>query len=216
MSTEKDREVVQARVNEVEARVDRAVAEDVAVGMAAQADAERARADALAASNVRKDMHAREARSERDAAYVSSAVNAEAARSSSFGFWMLAGLVAVGLLIAAIWFANRPEPSSTVIAVNRPPATAPATPAPQPIPQAATPPPPPPVVIDRPVPVDRPVAVPGPVERPAPPRQPNQTIIVQPGAPAGEAPRSEAPAETPAESPPATETAPAPPGGSGQ
>lgn len=201
-----------------EARVDRAVAEDVAVGMAAKATVEEARANAyatravveearadnLATHNVVQGAQLDQTRAQRDAEAVSGAIARQDARSASFGFWLLLGLVAVSLLIGAIWAANRPEPADRTVVVNRPPATAPparnptapvtvVTPAPPP---PAPPTPAPPVVVEREVPV--------PVPVPAPPAQrPNTTVIVQP--------EGSAPA-TSTDDAPATETTPAPEG----
>ena len=205
MSTQKDREVVQARV-------DQAVAEDVAVGMAAKATQEHIRADVLAADNIRKSANLQEVRAQRDAAAVSGAVARNDARSASFGFYLLLGLVGVALLLGAIWFANRPEPTSNTTVINRtvtPAETNTRAPAAVPVQvqQPAPAPPSPPVVIERQVErrVEVPVPVPAPAERPA--RQPNQTIIIEPAQPApsgeaseprasGTAPVTEAPAET--------------------
>lgn len=192
MSTPSDKE---AR----DARLDRAVAEDVAVGMAAKADqeavraeiaedvavSEATRAEALAAQNVRQGAHLNQVRAERNAEALSGSVAREQARNASFGFWLLLGVIGVVLAVGAIWLANRPdqEPVATTVINQRPaatpPATAPTAPVqvqiPAPAPAAA-----PPVVVDRPVPV--PVPVPA-----QPARQPDTTIIVEP-APGSAAP----------------------------
>ena len=186
MSTPSEREARNARV-------DQAVAEDVAVGMAAKADQEANRADLLAAQNARQGVNLDRTRAERDAAAFQGAVAREQARNSAFGFWLLLGVVAVALLIGAIWYANRPEPATApAVTIQRNTAPAPAVmggatrnPAP---PVAVTPAPAPaapPVVVEKRVIIERPVAVPVPVpvERPAA-RQPGATIVVQPAAPA--------------------------------
>jgi hypothetical protein len=120
-----DKEVRQARINE-------AVAEDVAVGMAAKADVAEARAEVLEAQNVRQSVHMSELRAERDGAAVSGALAREQARSSSFAFWLLLGVVVTGLALWALWAATRPEPttSSLIITSPGPAATAAARPAP--------------------------------------------------------------------------------------
>ena len=64
-----------------EARVGQAVAENVAVGMAVEADREQARADALAAQNTRQAVRIEETRSERDFAATNGAIARESARS---------------------------------------------------------------------------------------------------------------------------------------
>jgi len=172
-----------------EAHVDRAVAENVAVGMAVQADAEATRADIeaaraaeLAAQNLNQRAQVQDARLQRDVAVVDSAVAREEARNSSFATWLVLGAVAVALLITAIWFANRPNPTDSTVVINRdaPVASAPTAPS---APVQIQTPAPAPVVVDRPVPVDRPVAVPVPVPTPAAPPapEPNRTIIIQPG-----------------------------------
>lgn len=170
-----------------------AVAQDVAVGMAVEADAERARASALAAANAQGRSALRETARERDTAMVDGALARNDARNTSFAFWLLLGSVAAALLVGALWFASRrPEPAANTIVINRPPAATPApvrpaarTPAivtvPVPVPVPA-----PPAVIERriPVPVAVPVERPAPVPAaPAPPR--DQTIIIEtPPAPA--------------------------------
>ncbi len=202
MSTPSERE---AR----EARVDKAVAQDVAAGMAAKADHEAARADAaqdvalglaveadreaarasrLAAANAQQGVNLRQAQAQRDAAAVSAAGARAQARNAAFGFWLLLGAVAVVLLVGAIWYATRPEPASETVVIHRD--RAPAAP-----PAAARP------RLPRRAPPRRPrrrpscssggsrsAPVPVPV---APPRQPSQTIIVQPSSPASAAPESD-------------------------
>jgi len=180
-----------------------AVAEDVAVGMAVQADAERDRANAYAAANARERSVLRETARERDTAVVDGALAQNAARNSSFAFWLLLGSVAAALLVGAIWFASRrPEPATNTVVINRQPtpAVAPARPAVRtpaivtvPVPVPSAPAPAPPVVVERrvpvpvAVPVERPVPVPAAPAPAAPPR--DQTIIIEtPAAPAsGEA-----------------------------
>ncbi len=186
-----------------------AVAEDVAVGMAATADAERERANAYAAANARERSVLRETARERDTAVVDSAISQNVARNSSFAFWLLLGSVAAALLVGAIWFAaRRPEPATNTVVINRQPATAPVvaparpavqTPAVVTVPVPVPAPAPAPAVVERRVPV--PVVV--PVERPAPaapaPAPPRgQTVIIEtPPAPAsGEANGTAAPASS--------------------
>lgn len=206
MSTPAERDARNARVDRavaedvavgMAAKADREaaranVAEDVAVGMAARADQEAVRADLLAAQNA-------QTRAQRDAAVVTGAIAREEARSASFGFWLLLGVVGVALLIGAIWYANRPEqPTAPTVTINR--TVTPAQPQPAAPPVVVTTPPPPPaaVVVDRPVIVNKPVAVPVPVpvQRPAapaataaPPR--DTTIIVEPAEPKAAAPEAE-------------------------
>ncbi len=180
MSTQRDKEIIQARV-------DQAVAEDVAVGMAAKATEEQIRADALAANNIRQGAHLEQVRAQRDAAAVGGIVARNDARSASFGFWLLLGLVGIGLLLGAIWFATRPEPSSTTTVINR---TTTSDPAPAKAPVVAVPvqpaAPPPPAVVERRVPVvvERPVPVPAAPEPRQQQQQPAPTIIVEPAQPA--------------------------------
>jgi hypothetical protein len=189
--SEQDRRAAQdARINQAVAEdvaagmaTKAAVAEDVAVGMAAEADAERARADAYAAANARERSVIRETARERDTAVVNSALARNDARSSSFAFWLLLGSVAAVLLVGAIWYASRrSEPATETLVINRQPAAVPVAPT---RPAAQTP-----SVVTVPVPVPAPApaapaaAAPAPV---APPR--DQTVIIEtPPAPAsGEA-----------------------------
>lgn len=192
MSTlnDKDKEVQKAHV-------DKAIAEDVAVGMAAKADYEEARADNLAVQNARQSARLSEVRSERDGAALSGAIAREDARGSSFAFWMLLGVVAVALTIGAFYFATRPEPTSTSVTINRQaPATAPTSnPSSSNLVQQPAAAPPAPVV------VREPVAVPVPVERTPPPT--STTIVVQ--QPEG---TEAAPSETPAAPSPEGTTVP--------
>ena len=163
-----------------DARIDKEVAEDVALGMAAKASTEQARADALASENVAQRSTVRAAAVQRDAAIVSGAVARESARNSSFATWLLLGTLAVALLIGAIWYSNRPEPVRDTVMINReaapptnpsaPPVavqvqpSAPSVVVPVPVPQAA--PAPRDRIIERqvPVPVPYPVPVPGPAQ----------------------------------------------------
>jgi len=171
------------------ARIDRAVAEDVAAGMAVKADIEQARADTLAVDDLRQRARLRDTQVQRDAAVVDSAIARNSARNSAFGFWLLLGSVAAALVLAAIYFATRPEPANDTVTANRPAPPAPAPPAravPVVVPVPTTP-PPAPVVIERRVPVPVP-AQPVPV-----PQAPPPTIIIEPSAPA---PKAEAPASS--------------------
>jgi len=199
------------------ARLNQAVAEDVAVGMAVKADAEHARAnnfavgaaveaaraDALGTAAVREAVRADSALNDRDTALATASRANRDARNSSMAFYLLLGAVAVASLVGLLWYFNRPQEAATATPTpvgNRAPAPAAPT-----VPRTVSAPPvaapaPPPVIIERKVvvPVDRPVAVPVPVDRPVP--------VVVPGP----APQNDAPATTPA---PATD---APASGTGE
>lgn len=147
-------------------RVNRQIAEDVAVGEAARADAANIRADvesarAAAASSranqyaqgyVARSVEATDARMDRDAAIVNGQIASEQARSASGAFWLLLGLVVVALAIGALWYSGhstQPVATTTTVisrempATPAPAASAPATavttvPVPVPVPVPAT------------------------------------------------------------------------------
>ncbi len=91
----------QAAKNEArEAHVNEAIAEDVAVGMAAKADA-------FEDAAVRERLRASHERSIRDQAIVEGAIARQQARNSAFALYLLSGLLVTSLLVAAIWYFGR-------------------------------------------------------------------------------------------------------------
>jgi hypothetical protein len=167
-----------------------------------RADVNAARANVFAASNAQNSVAAEQARREADFASTRAAVAERDANTSAFGFWLLAGLILVGLVLGILWYSNQPAsqtPTSTTVIRNE----RVVVPAP-----AATP-----AVVERvvPVPIDRPVPVPVdrpvPVERPVPVPVPQNESVP---APAETAPAETAPAET---APTSVEPVPAPAGG---
>ena len=89
-------------------RIDKEIAQSVAVGEAVRADAETIRADqasrranAYARGYSAKSMEASEARANRDAAVVNSVIASQQARNASFGFWLLMGIVVVAAFAAS-------------------------------------------------------------------------------------------------------------------
>jgi hypothetical protein len=176
-----------------DARVDAAVSQDVAEGMATRADLERARAESenarantYAVQNARQADHLDVVRAQRNRAEVEGQYAAADAGRNALAFWLLLGIVAAGLIIGYIAWANRPAPESNTTIIS--PEVRPATPAPalvQPVPAPA----PAPVVIEKQVPVDRPVAVPVPVPVNNGTAAPSATPApMAPEAPAGQPP----------------------------
>jgi hypothetical protein len=183
-----------------DAQIDKQVAEDVAVGMAAQADRQERRADINA---VAADINAVEAerqamrantyavqadqtRRERDRAVYEGAVAREQARSSQFMTWLLSGILGTGLLLGLIWYLSRTpdqqtaSTTSTTTVIRQVPAAQP-TPAtvvapvilPNDRPMAAAP---------TPAPVVRERIVPVPVPVPARPASGSATSAVMPSS----------------------------------
>lgn len=129
------------------ARVNQAVAEDVAVDMAAKATVEHARAnnlavdaavehgrannfaadaaveaaraDALGTVAVRQAVRADGAQNERDAALETAQRASRDARNSSMAFYLLLGTVGIASLIGLLWYFGRPSPEATT-ATNPP------------------------------------------------------------------------------------------------
>jgi len=175
--TPAEREADRARIEKdlaersaVNARVDAAVSQDVAEGMAAQADQERERADSenarantYAVQNARQADHLDVVRSQRDRAEVETQHAQADAGRSALAFWTLLGIVAAGLIIGYLAWTHRPTPDSNTTIISR--EVRPASPAPALVQQTPVPAAPAPVVVEKPVPVpvDRPVAVPVPV-----------------------------------------------------
>jgi hypothetical protein len=109
-------------------RIDRRIAEDVAAGESQRADQQRERANLYARAAAVESVQAANARSDRDAAVMTSEIATSEARSATFGYWMLLGLVAIALVIGAIWYANRPAESVATTTVNNRELPAPAAP----------------------------------------------------------------------------------------
>lgn len=184
--SETEKELNQARLNE-------AVALEVAQEEAVVANAERARANsyatraALANEDVR-EAHVNEAVAQdvavgmaveadrealrrqqvarqRDTAVVGEAIARQDAQRSATGFWILLGIIGISLLTGLLWYLNRNNNTATTptTVITRERVVVPAA---TPTPAVSTqvvPVPAPPVVVTQPVPVDRPVYVPVPV-----------------------------------------------------
>jgi len=185
------------------ARLNEAVAEDVAVTEAVRAERERERANTYAAVNAQQAANLNDVRRERDYAHVSGAVARDDARSNAFAFWLLLGTLLVALTVWGVWYANRPEPTASTTVINREvvrtePATGTSNAASAAQPPAVVTPAAPTVVVPAPAPapvvVERPVAVPVPVP------QQNTAPALAPTAapqPASEAAPATAPATAP-------------------
>ncbi len=214
------------------ARINQAVAEEVAVGMAAKADAEHvranalavdaaaeasrannfavgaaveaARADALGTVAARQAVHLDSARNDRDVALATAQRANRDARNSSMAFYLLLGAVGVAALIGLIWFLAKPGQSTATNAPAPPPAAnRQMTPTPT-VTRTVTAPPvaAPPVIIERKVVVP----VDRPVAVPVPVDRPVPVVVPGPAS------QNEAPATTT----PASETAAPATTGSGE
>jgi len=112
----------EAKINAANARINEAIAEDVAVGMADKAAHERNRANAYADGN-------NHLRRENDAAQFqrihaeNQAVDARRdANNSKFGFWLLASFIAVALFVGTMWWSNsRTNDVATASSASQPP-----------------------------------------------------------------------------------------------
>lgn len=111
----------EAKLSAQNARINEAVAEDVALGMAEKAAAERQRANAIAQGNIHLQ---READAARFNSIYSQSEAAEAKRdanNSKFGFWLLATVIAASLLFGSMLWANRKDDVATANSASQPP-----------------------------------------------------------------------------------------------
>lgn len=97
----------EAKANETHARINEAIAQDVAMGMAEKADAEEARARALANSNWRLNRERENADFQRFHAEQAEADARRSANGSKFGIWLLASVLAATLFFGSLLWANR-------------------------------------------------------------------------------------------------------------
>jgi len=172
-NTPRERELEASRINE-------AIATGVAIDKSYEAEQERERANHYERETARTSITAEQERRSREAAETSAMyANSRAAtadgeaQTASFGFWLLAGLAMIAVIIGSVWYINQsptsPSTSTTIVrnnTIEKP--------------------------VDRPVlvPVDRPVAV--PVDRPVPvivpgpaPAQPSSSPKSEPVTPEG-------------------------------
>lgn len=93
-----------ARAEALDARVNEAVAPNIASG-SAQTNAA-----------TRQNWRINQAQRERNVGRIDSAVVRQQARNASFAFYMLIGILTTTLLVGAIWFFNRPQNTQTAAA----------------------------------------------------------------------------------------------------
>jgi len=159
----------EAKLNDANARINEAIAQDTAFGMAEKAAQERERANIYAAGNTHLNRELDSVRSQRNFAERDAVAARSEARGNAFGFWLMAGIVAAALFFGFFVWKGQGDETATASSAELPPTVvtktvvAP-TPAPTPIAPIA---PPPPTVVHEYVPVPVPVA-PAPVPEPAP------------------------------------------------
>ncbi len=110
----------EAKFSVQNARLNEAIAEDVAVTMAAEADQERARANAIARGNINLQREAETARFNSLYASNEAVAAKQDANKSKFNFWLLASVLAATLLFGSIWAANRKDDTATASSASQP------------------------------------------------------------------------------------------------
>lgn len=151
-NTARERELEAARINE-------AIATGVAIDKSHEAVQERSRRQSAETSSV--------------IAHNNAAVADGEARTASFGFWLMAGIAMIAVIVGSVWYINQspatPSTSTTIVRTNT---------VEKPVDRPVI------VPVDRPVIVDRPVPVEVPAPSPAP-ALPSSSPASEPVTPEG-------------------------------